>query len=114
MGFPKGRRNLRESDKDCAMREFQEESGYKKEDYNILDDEEPIEELFSGTNNIRYKHIYYLGESLREIDLKIDKDNFNQVSEISKIKWFNFTDAYESIRYYNEEKRAVLKKYDKL
>jgi 8-oxo-dGTP pyrophosphatase MutT (NUDIX family) len=109
-GFPKGRRNLKESDIDCAMREFEEESGYTREDYVIDDLIEPIHELFSGTNNIRYKHIYYIGESIKEVSLKINKDNFNQASEISCIKWFDFETAFSSIRDYNLEKRAVLKK----
>ena len=30
--------NLRESDIDCAKREFEEESGYRPEDYEIKDD----------------------------------------------------------------------------
>ena len=38
MGFPKGRRNLGESDQDCAIREFEEESGFKSKDYVILND----------------------------------------------------------------------------
>ena len=33
-GFPKGRRNLRESDYDCALREFEEETDIKET--NIL------------------------------------------------------------------------------
>jgi 8-oxo-dGTP pyrophosphatase MutT (NUDIX family) len=113
-GFPKGRRNNRESDLDCAKREFEEESGYESNKYEIVPDIEPVIELFSGTNNIRYKHIYYLGKSLEEISLDIDKENFNQVSEISKIKWFNYKDAYEIIRDYNIEKKEVLKKTNDL
>ena len=113
-GFPKGRRNNRESDLDCAKREFEEESGYESNKYEIVPNIEPIIELFSGTNNIRYKHIYYLGKSLQDISLDIDKENFNQVSEISKIKWFNFNDAYEIIRDYNIEKKEVLKKTNDL
>jgi len=110
-GFPKGRRNLRESDVSCAKREFEEESGFREDDYKLVEDEEPIIELFSGTNSIRYKHIYYLGESLNNfVSLKIDKDNFNQVSEISKISWFKFDEAYKTIRDYNTEKKDVLKK----
>jgi 8-oxo-dGTP pyrophosphatase MutT (NUDIX family) len=109
-GFPKGRRNIRESDIDCAKREFEEESGYKPEQYNVINNLAPIIELFSGTNSIRYKHIYYIAEALKNVSLEVDKDNFNQVSEISKISWFKFNDAFESIRDYNIEKRAVLKK----
>jgi 8-oxo-dGTP pyrophosphatase MutT (NUDIX family) len=108
-GFPKGRRNNRESDLACAKREFEEESGYTSANYKINNSIEPIIELFSGTNNIRYKHVYYIGKSLGDINLTINKDNFNQVSEISKIKWFVFDEAYECIRPYNKEKKEVLR-----
>ncbi len=109
-GFPKGRRNAKESDLDCAKREFEEESGYTEDSYQIDDSISPIVELFSGTNNIRYKHIYYIGKSLNDVSLAINKDNFNQASEISQIKWSSFTDSSESIRVYNIEKKEVLKK----
>ena len=73
-------------------------------------DLEPVQELFSGTNSIRYKHIYYIAESVNNVSLEIDKDNFNQASEISKISWFSFEDAFNSIRDYNLEKKQVLKR----
>ena len=34
-GFPKGRRNLKERDRECAVREFSEETGLTAEDYII-------------------------------------------------------------------------------
>ena len=109
-GFPKGRRNLRESDIDCARREFQEESGYKENNYQIIDENLKFDEIFSGTNNIRYQHTYYLAKSLKDINLVINKNDFNQCSEIKKIKWFSFEEAYENIREYNKEKKKVLNK----
>jgi 8-oxo-dGTP pyrophosphatase MutT (NUDIX family) len=113
-GFPKGRRNAKEGDLDCAKREFEEESGYTEDSYQIDDSIAPIVELFSGSNNIRYKHIYYIGKSMNDVSLAINKDNFNQASEISQIKWSSFTDSSESIRVYNIEKKDVLKKVDDL
>lgn len=107
-GFPKGRRNIKESDIDCAVREFEEESGYQSNQYNLLDNVEREEELFSGTNNIRYKHIYYIARSLVDIPLTVNKSNFSQVSEISCINWFNYEDALKIIRDYNKEKKDVL------
>lgn len=109
-GFPKGRRNLKESDLDCAKREFEEESGYKSKDYKILDNKTSFEEIFSGTNNIRYKHIYYIGKSINDnTNLQIDKNNFSQFSEIKKINWFTFEEATNIIREYNNEKKLILK-----
>ena len=108
-GFPKGRRNLKEGDLDCAKREFEEESGYRKYEYDIDSSIEPVDELFSGTNNIRYKHIYYIAKSKKDINLYINKENFNQVTEISNIRWFSYSDASNIIRNYNQEKKDVLR-----
>ena len=35
-GFPKGRRDYQETDLSCALREFQEETGYSKKQLNII------------------------------------------------------------------------------
>ncbi len=114
-GFPKGRRNLKENNLDCAIREFEEETGINKNEYIILFQIDPIEETFSGTNNIRYKHIYYIAKLISHSrELKIDKNNFNQVTEISNIKWFNFIDSLKSIRNYNIEKKNALEKLHNL
>ena len=86
-GLPKGRRNIRESDIDCAQREFMEETGYRKGDYEVDFSIDPVEEIFSGTNNIRYKHVYYIARSVKNITLTVNKDDFNQVSEISSLEW---------------------------
>ena len=107
-GFPKGRRNIKESDRDCALREFEEESGYEDGQYKIIEEIDPEDELFSGTNNIRYKHIYYIGESIVNVPLSINKDNFSQVSEIRTIKWFTYNEAVDIIRPYNNEKKDTL------
>jgi len=112
-GIPKGRRNLKESDIDCAKREFEEESGYTSNDYFIIDNKNVFEEVFSGTNNIRYKHIYYVGKSINNIELNIDKNNFSQFSEIKKIEWFSYDEGIKIIRQYNKEKIEILKKVNK-
>jgi 8-oxo-dGTP pyrophosphatase MutT (NUDIX family) len=106
-GFPKGRRNPHESNIDCAIREFEEETGIKKINYNILNIK-PINEIFLGTNNIRYKHIYYIAETTRDILPIIDLDNDIQTSEISNIKWFDYDTGFNKIRDYNIEKKKSL------
>lgn len=111
-GFPKGRRNLRETDFECARREFREETGLDDTDYLIKVDLGRIEETFHGTNNIRYRHIYFIGFWDSNKEIGIDKNNFSQISEIGNIGWFNFNDAYEVIRSYNREKKRLLKNLD--
>lgn len=113
-GFPKGRRNLRETDYDCALREFEEETGYQRDEYNVLKNIAPIEEVFYGSNGVKYKHTYYIGQSNKDIELKIDPENFHQCTEISKVGWFSLAESLQKIRHYNEEKKKVLKKVNKL
>lgn len=109
-GFPKGRRMLKETDIECATREFREETGLEDTDYKICNDLGRIEETFYGTNNIRYRHIYFIGlwncESTKEV--AIDYSNFSQVSEIGNIAWFTYSVAHTKIRKYNWEKRRLL------
>ena len=45
-----------------------------------------------------------------KVDFTIDKNNFNQVSEIRSIKWHTFVESINIIRKYNMEKRNVLEK----
>jgi 8-oxo-dGTP pyrophosphatase MutT (NUDIX family) len=107
-GFPKGRRNLYESDLDCAEREFVEESGVSKKDYIILRHINPIYEVFTGSNNIRYKHIYYIALCISDIDLTVNRENKYQAAEIGDIGWFNYISSMKMIRSTNHEKKMVL------
>jgi 8-oxo-dGTP pyrophosphatase MutT (NUDIX family) len=111
-GFPKGRRNINESNKYCAIREFCEETNLKSKDIKILNNIYPISEIFVGSNNIRYKHIYYVAESLTEL-IEIDANNDYQTNEIGKIGWFSLIEAEKMFREYNFEKIKILKKLEK-
>ena len=113
-GFPKGRRNLKESDYNCAIREFEEEIGIKRNTYDVLRNIKPIEEVFIGSNGIKYKHIYYIAKIRDYRNFYIDPLNKNQISEIGKIEWFTINKAKEKIRPYNIEKKEVLDKVLKL
>lgn len=109
-GFPKGRRNLRESDINCAAREFKEETGYQDSDFIILKNIKPVIEDFVGTNNIRYRHIYFIGRCITEKIPIINKHDKLQTSEVSNIGWFSLNNATSKLRPYNLEKKKVLKK----
>jgi 8-oxo-dGTP pyrophosphatase MutT (NUDIX family) len=107
-GFPKGRRNIREQDIDCATREFEEETGYDKSSYTLTGD--VIVEDFKGTDNIRYKHIYYLAEMNDDaLPPVFDKTNKYQVEEIKSIGFYTFQEAMTMIRDYDIEKKNVTK-----
>ena len=106
-GFPKGRRNMREKNIDCANREFQEETNLKENDYQVVN-LSPIEEVFRGINGTLYKHIYYISQACRKLELKIDKDNYQQMIEIGNIQWLTINQCLDAIREYNLEKRNLI------
>ena len=96
--FPKGRRNTNENDYECAKREFREESGYCDNDYDIINNICPFTEEFIGENRVRYKYIYYIGKLKNlELEPKIDKNNFDQVTEIRNIKWVTKDESLDMI-----------------
>jgi len=59
-GLPKGRRNNYELNLECAVREFTEETGILPNDLIIYKNVLPLEEVYTGINNMKYKHVYYL------------------------------------------------------
>ena len=107
-GFPKGRRNLKEKNIDCAKREFEEETNINCNEINIIN-MTPLEETYMASNNLKYRHIYYISQ-IRDKKklLELDKDNINQKIEIGDIRWFKFNDALINIRDYNIEKKNIL------
>ncbi len=111
-GFPKGRRNPQESDFQCALREFCEETGVHSSNVHVLSNLQPIREVFSGNNNIRYCHVYYLAWISNTVDVSMNVLSTDMVREIGDIAWCTMSQAYMKIRPTNQEKRAVLQKVE--
>ena len=107
-GFPKGRRMAQESDITCAIREFQEETGFKDGEYIVLDKLCPIEENLIGTNGVHYKHIYY--PTLSNTDRIPTMANISEdhLDEIGDIGWFTYDQAMNLIRPYHIDRRKIL------
>jgi 8-oxo-dGTP pyrophosphatase MutT (NUDIX family) len=105
--FPKGRRNFQEKDIDCALREFEEETGYLCKDVNVIENLLPFEETFIGSNHKCYKHKYYLAYMNDNNERDSSLDNF-QRSEVSKLQWKSVDECLESIRPYNLEKKQLI------
>ena len=109
-GFPKGRRNYNEKDLTCAIREFEEETGYKNNDFNIVYNILPYEEIFTGSNFKSYKHKYFV---CKLKDNVINEIGF-QKSEVSDMQWKSYEECLDSIRPYNIEKKDIIYKLNKV
>ena len=105
-GFPKGRRNFQEKDLNCALREFEEETGYLKSNIKLVQNIIPYEEIFTGSNMKSYKHKYFIGH----IESSVNQTNDFQETEVSEIKWCNYEECIQKIRPYNLEKITILNK----
>ena len=111
--FPKGRRNQKEKDLDCALREFEEETGIIKNKLLIIENILPFEEIFIGSNHKSYKHKYFLAY-INDLNLEIDTLNNFQRTEVSKLEWKTIDKCLESIRPYNLEKKEVITNINKV
>lgn len=92
---PKGRKNNKESDLECAMREVEEETGIKKKYYVLVPN---IKKKISYiSNNVKYVFVYFIAfansKLLRnKINSKIYQTQMlskNDIREVSEIGWFN-------------------------
>jgi 8-oxo-dGTP pyrophosphatase MutT (NUDIX family) len=104
-GFPKGRKGKYETEIECAVREFEEETGYSRNDIKLINCIKPIVENVIGTDGIKYKHIYYVAELVKN---KIIENNVNE--EIGKVSFMNVSDALQNIRHYHVIKKEIVEK----
>jgi len=106
-GFPKGRKNYGENIKDCAVREFCEETGYNEEDIRVIDEIDPITENLIGTNGVKYRHIYFVAELLTNKEPPLNDGKCHN-NEIGDVKFYSYTDAKYHIRPYHIEKINIV------
>ena len=110
-GFPKGRRNMKETNISCAEREFLEETGYDKNCYDFIKNYPTIHEEFVGTNGVTYRHIYYLVKMKDNVHPpRIDYKNKIQTGEVQNIGWLSYEECMGIIRPYDTAKKTVVKK----
>jgi 8-oxo-dGTP pyrophosphatase MutT (NUDIX family) len=109
-GFPKGRKNKSENNLECAMREFEEESDYKRDEYEIITNIQPLVEEFIGTNGVKYRHIYYVGIEKTNKEPTINKNNRNQMTEVGGIGFFSYQDTMQQIRPYHVPRKKIVNK----
>jgi len=104
-GFPKGRRNYQETDYDCAIREFHEETGIHPSLLKQVVNLYPFEETFTGSNYKSYKHKYFL--TYLPPPTNGNMEGYEK-SEVSKMEWKTYEDCMRDIRPYNLEKKRLI------
>jgi len=111
-GFPKGRRNINEDDISCALREFKEETGVSPKHLHLCTNYiKPFDEVFSGSNKVRYKHVYYIARLTTDFkSFAVNPNNKQQCKEIRNIEWFTYEEAQTKLRDYNIERKELLKR----
>lgn len=108
-GFPKGRRNYRETDLNCAMREFEEETNINNSQYVLLCNP-PLDETYYGSNNVRYCHKYYIAHCKGNIHVQLCPTNHHMINEVGNIGWFTEEEAADKLQYRNHpEKMEILR-----
>lgn len=86
--FPKGKRTSnREPDLNCAVREFEEETGIAKRDYQILPGfKRRVSHVHMG---VRYVNVYYVAIARRPLEPRLDLRTLDQVVEVSEVRWMD-------------------------
>ena len=107
-GFPKGRREPYETDIQCAYRELHEETGIKEEELWKVVNVAPFIETFYGSNDIHYRHTYYLAQYIGSRNVTFDVLNSEMIKEIGTLEWKSMDDALLLLRPDNLEKRGIL------
>lgn len=110
-GFPKGRRDMKETNMEAARREFFEETNIDPSMLQLVC-VQPFVELYRGSDNIFYKHIYFLHQLHDGCSLEPRLTNSFQLSEVSDIGFYPIEACVKKIRDYHQSKKQVLATVD--
>jgi 8-oxo-dGTP pyrophosphatase MutT (NUDIX family) len=103
--IPKGRKDFdHENDIECAVREFQEETGISKDSYRILSEIKPFKTV-ERDGDTCYISTYYVAIPTKYIKLRIDFDMLDQICEIIDIRWI----SSEEIDLLNSNQNKTIK-----
>jgi 8-oxo-dGTP pyrophosphatase MutT (NUDIX family) len=109
-GFPKGRKQSNETEKDCAFREFEEETTISRE---VVQDLKipPYEELYTGSDGNPYRTVLYVAyiPYIPDIHVKSTPGNIRTSyisEEVSEIAWCTYSECLQKLDLH---KRNILK-----
>lgn len=98
---PKGHRELHEARLNCAIREFEEETGINQSSYTVLTLNPQM--VYHVSNGIRYESYYYpamLDEPRLRDQIRVNYSNPAQLLEVIDIRWMALVDTIGMPRLY--------------
>jgi 8-oxo-dGTP pyrophosphatase MutT (NUDIX family) len=119
-GFPKGKKNTREKEINCAIREFGEETKMSI-DYKSILNMSPSTELFKGSNGKMYSTSYYIAyieHDKKKPFNKIELDGIRKETvseEIGALRWVSLDQSRDylpkwRIKLLEETQRRIMMK----
>lgn len=105
-GLPKGRREMGETNLQCGIREFCEETSLTKEHFHVIENLSPLTELYLGTNDKYYKSYFFLS-TMNRIPYEFNIENNLEIGDIG---FFTLNQANEIIRDYYFDRIKILEK----
>ena len=113
-GFPKGRKFRRESELECALREFREETNLSTYNIRVIKNK-VYEETYIGSDNKSYRTIYFIAYCPLLLEFKLKKldSKFRNAfisEETDELSWSSLEDSQLKL---NEKRSELLKNVEK-
>lgn len=114
--FPKGRRNLNESDIQCAIREFIEEANIPLKYLNVCNfTNKSYEETYISVNKTRYRNVYYICKYVGPQEyIPYNSKNKVQIKEVRDVKWKTYDEVLRSINKKYKQRIELFKRIHKI
>ncbi len=107
--MPKGRLRKNETVRQCAVREFAEETGYSRNHVTLLTNMPSYEEHFVGTDGKNYRNVFFVAQMKEDAHVLVHLGTDPQQSkEVRNVGWFTFPQCKRLIRSYHNEKLGML------
>jgi hypothetical protein len=78
--------------------------------------DKPVDEVFTGSNGVRYRHVNYVVEYTKHDECgdencsNDEKMKCFKTNEIKAVRWFTFIEAMAKLKRCNVERRELLKR----
>ena len=112
--IPKGSPNQDEMDMNCAVREFEEESGIYSDKYSMLWDVKPIVSAHKDADTI-YRSVYYVAylNKCSKWYPKVKFETSHQLSEVEQVQWIS-VDEIKFLNLNESVKKRLINMYKRI